>query len=766
MQDLAELFGPGGPLQSALPDFKSRWQQLRMAERVATALEHRETVVVEAGTGTGKTFAYLVPALLCGSRVLISTGTRTLQDQLFSKDLPLVAAALGRPARIALLKGRTNYLCRYRLARLGPGGEQLSWDIQPAAPAGSATATAASSAKRKADTGSNTAAVTGASDSATTLSVTGSPSTSSATTLVEPDSDTDDESTTPNRMLARIQRWALTTRQGDLAEVRGLSDSHALWPQVTSTRDNCLGNKCPEFSRCHLAAARRAALDADIVIVNHHLLLADLALKEDGFGDILGSADAVILDEAHQIPDLATEFFGANVSSRRIENLLKELHTEIGASSARVSPGSEAAAAINEVATATRGVEQATQRLTASLPGRPGRFQLSEASAELTSSMDELARTLQILQIQLANLGDDSPLAQLSERAGDLVLSLDRIADVDDLEGVRAVEVTARGNRSAAEGIPRSAGGATWGNRSAAEGIPRSASGATWGFALSLMPFDISARFLSMIQSRRCGWIFTSATLSVGEDFSHFTGRLGLAESPTLKIESPFNYELQSLLYLPVGMPEPASPGYVAKVIENAVTLIEASRGGAFILFTSHRALSQGASILRGLWSGESPYRLFVQGEAPRERLLKEFREDGNGVLLGTASFWEGVDVKGEALRLVIIEKLPFASPDDPLVRARIDHLQATGGNAFRDYQLPEAALALKQGVGRLIRSEEDYGTVVICDPRMTGRGYGKVLLAALPAMTPTRDRDEAMRFIRKHAPRLPQSSAQRAAIP
>ena len=680
MQDLAELFGPGGPLQSALPDFKSRWQQLRMAQRVATALEHRETVVVEAGTGTGKTFAYLVPALLCRARVLISTGTRTLQDQLFSKDLPLVAAALGRPARIALLKGRTNYLCRYRLARLDPGGEQLSWDVGPVA------------GNRTTDTGSNTAGVT----------------------------------------LARIQSWSLTTRQGDLSEVRGLSDTHPLWPQVTSTRDNCLGNKCPEISRCHLALARREALDADIVIVNHHLLLADLALKEDGFGDILGAADAVILDEAHQIPDLATEFFGANVSSRRIENLLKEAHTEIGAALARVSGDSDASIAINEVATATRGVEQATQRLFASLPTRPGRFQLGEASTQLTGAVDELARALQILQNQLANLNDDSPLAQMSERAGDLVLSLDRIADLDDLEGVRAVEVTPR------------------------------------GFALSLMPFDISARFLSMIQSRRCGWIFTSATLSVGEDFGHFTGRLGLTETPTLKIESPFNYELQSLLYLPTGMPEPASSGYVAKVIETAIPLIEASGGGAFILFTSHRALSQGATLLRALWSqaSSSPYRLFVQGEAPRERLLKEFREDGNGVLLGTASFWEGVDVKGEALRLVIIEKLPFASPDDPLVRARIDHLQATGGNAFRDYQLPEAALALKQGVGRLIRSEEDYGTVVICDPRMMGRGYGKVLLAALPAMTPTRDRDEALRFIRKHAPRVPQSPPQRAATP
>jgi ATP-dependent DNA helicase DinG len=313
------------------------------------------------------------------------------------------------------------------------------------------------------------------------------------------------------------------------------------------------------------------------------------------------------------------------------------------------------------------------------------------------------------------------------------VLSLDRIAATDELEGVRAVEVTQR------------------------------------GFSLSLMPFDISARFLSMIQARHCGWIFTSATLSLGEDFGHFTGRLGLTDSPTLKIESPFNYELQSLLYLPTGMPEPASSGYVAKVIETALPLIDAARGGAFVLFTSHRALAQGASLLRACWSGHSPYRLFVQGEAPRERLLKEFREDGNGVLLGTTSFWEGVDVKGEALRLVVIEKLPFASPDDPLVRARIDHLQATGGNAFRDYQLPEAALALKQGVGRLIRSEEDYGTVVICDPRMMGRGYGKVLLAALPAMTPTRDPDEALRFIRKHAPPKPvsgQATARTAAAP
>jgi ATP-dependent DNA helicase DinG len=625
MLDLEDIFGPGGPLQTALPDFKSRWQQLRMAQRVATALEYRETVVVEAGTGTGKTFAYLVPALLSGSRVLISTGTRTLQDQLFSKDLPLVAAALGRPARIALLKGRTNYLCRYRLARIGPGGEPLALDLSTDDTADIASGAAVDRALP--------------------------------------------ERASQSAMLARIERWSRTTRRGDLSEVRGLSDSHPVWPQVTSTRENCLGNRCSEVSRCYVALARREALDADIVIVNHHLLLADLALKEDGFGDLLGAADAIILDEAHQIPDLATQFFGASVSSRRVENLLKDIQTELFGQLAHVSPESEAHTLVANIATAARAVEQATQQLSASLPARAARYSLPELGTRVSSTVEELASALQGLQSRLGCLGDDSPLSQLGERAGDIVASLDRIAAVDDMEGVRAVEVTQR------------------------------------GFTLSLMPFDISARFLSLLQSRRCGWIFTSATLSLGEDFSHFTGRLGLGESPTLKIESPFDYPRQSLLYLPAGLPEPSSASYVAAVIDTALPLIDAARGGAFLLFTSHRALTQGAALVRARWSqadhsGQAPYRLFVQGEAPRERLLKEFREDGNAVLLGTTSFWEGVDVKGEALRLVIIEKLPFASPDDPLVKARIDHLQAIGGNAFRDYQLPEAALALKQESG------------------------------------------------------------------
>jgi len=661
MLQLDDIFRAGGPLERALPDFMPRPQQAHMAERVARAIESRDTLVIEAGTGIGKTFAYLVPALLSGARVLISTGTRTLQDQLFSKDLPLVAAALGRPARVALLKGRANYLCLHRLDLAGRQREIEGF-------------------------------------------------------------------AQPDATLTRIERWARVTRAGDLAEVPGLSDNHPFWPLVTSTRDNCLGVRCAQIARCHVAAARRQAQEADIVIVNHHLLLADLALKEDGFGDLLGSADAVILDEAHQLPDLATALFGANVGSRRIENLLQAVAQEN----------------IAAVKAAVASTQERLGELVARLPGRPApayaapgvgngrptaalRVEWEECGPVLASATESLGAALEALSEQLEASGDSPSAAALAVRTRMVAGELARIAAIDALEGVRSVERSAR------------------------------------GFTLHLIPFDIAERFRALTRAHRSAWIFTSATLSVGEDFGHFTGRLGLADAATLRIGSPFDFERQSLLFLPTQLPEPASRDHVAAVVDTALPLIESARGGAFLLFTSHRALGEGAALLRRRWGETPPYRLYVQGESPREQLLQEFRADGDGVLLGTASFWEGVDVKGDALRLVVIDKLPFASPEEPLVKARIEHIQQTsGGNPFRDFQLPEAALALKQGVGRLIRSETDYGAVVICDRRLIERAYGRTLLEALPPMRCTRDAEEARRFLRAHAParsgRQPQS--------
>jgi ATP-dependent DNA helicase DinG len=637
MLELEDIFGEGGPLQRALPGFNVRRQQVHMAERVAAALARREILTVEAGTGTGKTFAYLVPALLSGARVLVSTGTRTLQDQLYAKDLPLVGAALGRPAKVALLKGRSNYLCRHRLEQ------------------------AAGLAR--------------------------------------------------DGMVERIASWSRTTRSGDLAEVAGLGDSHPVWAQVTSTRDNCLGTRCPQLAGCHVALARRQALDADIVIINHHLLLADLALKEDGFGDLLGAADAIILDEAHQIPDLAAQFFGAHVSSRRIESLLDDVQTELA------KPGDLTAEAHAHAVSAVRGVQSCVGQICTAVGGGVGRIAWTEGNSPIAEAVADLMRAVTALAEALRAAAEETAVRALGDRAGELAASLERIAAVGELEGARSIEIT--GNR----------------------------------FALSLTPFDIAARFQGLIEAHPCSWVFTSATLSLGEDFTPFTGRLGLDGSATLKIDSPFDYPRQSLLYLPAHMPLPSAPQFLPAVMEVALELIDASRGGAFVLFTSHRALAAAAVLWREQGPRTARYRLLVQGEGPRERLLREFREDGSAVLLGTASFWEGVDVKGSALRLVVIEKLPFASPDDPLVRARVEHLEATGRSAFREYQLPEAALALKQGVGRLIRSEEDFGAVAICDPRMTGRGYGRVFLAALPPMSVTRERQAAVDFLLRHAP-------------
>jgi ATP-dependent DNA helicase DinG len=618
-----------------------------MAERIAVAMAQREHLLVEAGTGTGKTFAYLVPALTSGLRVLISTGTRTLQDQLYTRDIPLLAGALGRPLTTALLKGRANYLC---LAKLGDAlAQQSLWPEEP-------------------------------------------------------------------RLSLQLRDWAATTRSGDLAEVAALGESHPLRAQLTSTREACTGARCAEFSRCHVFAARRAALEADLVVVNHHLLLADLALKEDGYGELLPGVDALILDEAHQLPDLAAEFFGISCSSRQIETLLIDARREMQG----------AAVASAEISSLNALVEEPLRALAGALGRQERRVAWEELGAEAINGWESLRAGLDAWTTALAGLPESAGIAQCAARARTLAAALTQVMIVPEdpqAGGARSVELSAR------------------------------------GFVLSLLPYDVSVRFRGLIDQHPSAWIFTSATLALAGNFRHFSARLGLADAETLCLESPFDYERQALLYLPEGLPEPGAFNYTAAAIEAVRPLLEASEGGAFLLFTSHRALRIAAGVLRAAdWPPDWP--LLIQNEAPRELLLRRFRDSGRAVLLGTASFWEGVDVQGDALRLVMIDKLPFAPPDDPQVRARAQFLRALGVNAFRDYQLPEAALALKQGVGRLIRSEEDRGVVMICDPRLMTRGYGRALLASLPPMRPTRDAGQAIEWLKRCARQRTASSA------
>jgi ATP-dependent DNA helicase DinG len=641
VQDLEELFSANGPLARALPGFRSRPSQMQMASHVSQALQQNRWLVVEAGTGTGKTLAYLVPALLSGKRVIVSTGTRTLQDQLFHRDLPLLGRVLGRVVRVALLKGRANYLCRERYLRLG---RELPLGREDAA------------------------------------------------------------------LGATIARWAESTAEGDLAELAELPDTHPVRERLTSTRDNCTGSRCAEFARCHVFSARRRAHEADLVIVNHHLLLADLALKEEGFGDILPSADAVILDEAHQLPDLAAQFFGRQFGSRGVDQVLADLPTALIQGGFASSAVAGAEAAVKE--TLRRAVQEIGR-----LAGGAGRIPWDDDLAVFDAAAAALVASLSELADALAALDGGESLQQCAVRVTTLTGELDAVLHATPSQGARLL---AAGSR---------------------------------GFTAQLVPFEISSTLRSIWQSRPLALVFASATLAVAGDFSHFSKRMGLEDrSETLCIESPFDYPRQAMLFLPQGMPEPSAPDFTSAFLQCVTSLVDASQGGAFVLFTSHRALEAAARELRATWGTGSAarYTLLVQSEAPREQLLREFREHGDAVLLGTASFWEGVDVQGQALRLVIIDRLPFASPDDPVLRARLRHAREQGDNPFNDIQVPEAALALKQGVGRLIRSETDQGVVAICDSRLLGRGYGRRLLDSLPPMRRTRELADARQFLHR----------------
>jgi ATP-dependent DNA helicase DinG len=629
--DARAALGPDGPFAELLDGFQARPQQQDMAEAVEAAIAGYGTLIAEAGTGVGKTFGYLVPALLSGGKIIVSTGTKTLQDQLFHKDLPLVRKALGLNLQSALLKGRANYLCLHRFRTTVAEGRLR--DRQQVSE------------------------------------------------------------------LRRIREWAGVTRSGDIGEVTDVAENAEIWPLVTSTADNCLGQECDDYQQCHVVKARRAAQEADVVVINHHLFFADLALKEEGFGELLPSANAVILDEAHQLPEIASVFFGQTLGSRQLLELARDC----------IAEGHNEAPDMAEIAEHAQGLDKATRDLRLAL-GRAGQREPWERIRHKPDVVDGM------------------------ETLGDCLDSLCELLDVAGERG-KGLEACQRRAHLARQRLARL--------REPDETAIQWFETYTRAFQLNITPLDVAELFHSRLEAHPCAWIFTSATLAVGERFDHFASQLGLDLAQKLQLDSPFDYAHNALLYLPTGLPEPNDPGYTPAVVEAAIPVIRASRGRCFMLFTSHRALREAAGLLDGRLS----FPLLVQGDMPRGELIDRFRSLGNAVLLGTSSFWEGVDVRGEALSAVIIDKLPFASPGDPVLQARLNAIRSAGGNPFMDYQLPQAVITLKQGVGRLIRDAADRGVLMICDPRVRTKQYGRVFLDSLPPVPVTRDLNDITPF-------------------
>lgn len=630
MQNAFDILGPDGPLARHISRFTTRPSQQDMAEHIEHVLADGGVFIAESGTGTGKTFAYLIPALLSGKKVVISTGTKHLQDQIYRGDLPLVREILSVPVTTALLKGRANYLCLHRLQN-GEFDQRMD--------------------RESAD------------------------------------------------YLETVRQWSHRTRTGDISEATDVPEDASIWSQVTSTTDNCLGSNCPSFDDCYVRKARKAALEADILVVNHHLFFADLVLKDEGFGRLLPGVDAVIFDEAHQMPEIASIFFGQSVSRNQLENLCRDALAE----ELREQSG------VDGLRPAIERLNKATAdfRLTFARDANRGAWEQlnnNDRQAGLEAMFDAMSVLSECLAVA-AEHGEG--LNNCFRRSLEVMDRLDTFKDGGSSDSVRWLETTPR------------------------------------GFTLYTTPLDVSRPFHERAALDEHSWVFTSATLAINGSFEHFQRQFGLDEAETMQWPSPFDFQNKTLMYLPQGLPQPNDPTYTHKVVEAAVPVLESSQGRAFMLFTSFRALNMAAEIL----PAKIDYPLLVQGSAPKRELLQRFREHGNAVLLGTSSFWEGVDVKGEALSCVIIDKLPFAAPDDPVLQARGRALEAQGRNAFMEYQLPQSVIALKQGAGRLIRDESDSGVLMLCDPRLLGKGYGKIFLASLPPMPKTRELQDVKHF-------------------
>jgi ATP-dependent DNA helicase DinG len=613
-----------------------------MAARVAEAIRDSAVLVCEAGTGTGKTFAYLVPAILSAGKVIVSTGTKTLQDQLYRRDLPTVRAALAVPVTTALLKGRANYVCHYHLER-NLESRQLGREVE--------------------------------------------------------------------RDLLRIASFTRTTRTGDKSELADVPEEARAWDLATSTRENCLGQSCPRYRDCFVMAARREALAADLVVVNHHLFFADVMLKDEGTAELLPACNTVIFDEAHQLPETATLFFGENLSTAQLVELARDVRAESLAGAGDTPEVQRLAAALDKSARDLRlALPRDGARVAAASLGQERVF--GQALAAVGSALASLGGALDALAER------SEGLARCAERATQARGRLERWRDESRADWVRWIEALGQTLR------------------------------------LNATPLSVAEIFRRQLDGRPRAWIFTSATLAIAGDFGHYRKEMGLHDARTACWGSPFDYASQALLCIPRRLPDPNSEEHTRAVVAVSLALVRACGGRAFLLFTTLRAMRLAHQLLREEFERAGlAFPLMLQGEGSRSELLERFRRLGNAVLIGSASFWEGVDVRGEALSLVIIDKLPFAPPDDPVLAARLEALERSGGNPFLDYQLPQAAIALKQGAGRLIRDETDRGVLVICDPRLLSRPYGKRILAGLPPMKLVRELEEAVAFFERSSP-------------
>ncbi|VAW74412.1 DinG family ATP-dependent helicase YoaA [hydrothermal vent metagenome] len=647
-----DILANDGPFSQYVSGFSARSSQQEMAQLIQDTLQgtkgdnrqavnekneeneqtSQHSIIVEAGTGIGKTFAYLVPSILSARKVIVSTGTRNLQDQLFHRDLPLVKKALNSSIKTALLKGRRNYLCIYRL-------QSARKDVRHSHPF-----------------------------------------------VVDE--------------LEQIEAWSGRTRSGDVIELDQIPESSVVWPMVTSTVENCLGQDCPDVKECHVLKARRRAQQADILVINHHLLFADMLLKDNGFGELLPGAEAIILDEAHQLPDLAIQMFGTALSHRQLIELLKDVEAE----AIKVFGKSE------ELTREVTPVKKAIQHFKSEVSGLKGRqiWQELIVKSAVKKTFNALSAAVNELQNYLSDIAAESRgLENCQKRCDQILKRFDLMSEKNESDYACWLEISSS------------------------------------GFIWYLTPVDIAHKFKAKIDRYDAAWVMTSATLAVESKFKHFIERMGMTPEQTAQFDSPFDYQKNALLYLPQAMPEPSHPDYTRAVVDSSIDIINQCPGGVFFLFTSYRALNLAHEMLKRRCNKP----LLVQGSAPRNDLLDDFRVHGRSVLLGTSSFWEGVDVRGQSLSCVIIDKLPFASPGDPVLQARIDLAKRQGKNPFMELQLPQAVINLKQGVGRLIRDVSDKGVMMLCDPRLKSKPYGKIFLKSLPPMRHTTEAEDVDKF-------------------